>query len=298
MSDTEKIHSTLHSGHHTGEVLGDGAQALQADQVLALQRQQDQAIARRLEQLGITPDSYSQRRPAAAAKTVAPAQTTTAGTREPQRQTPHSSRLHLSKKTLRVATVTLVMIGAALLWLLLGVLHNTPLALPSATAPTSSTSGQQPDGLMLSDAKVSEAANVLVPEAFAATDGAEDLVRQLIERWRMAWQQRDIERYLDCYSTRFVPANGLTREAWSQARQRSLSEPKSITVQVKELHFERLDEQRYKVTFLQDYATRKHQERDLLKTLLIERTGLKWQIAGEWKGDQLLAKKSGPARSN
>lgn len=57
---------------------------------------------------------------------------------------------------------------------------------------------------------------------------------------------------------------------------------------VNDLRIERLSDDRIKALFLQDYTSGSYRETAQPKTLLLERTGQEWKIAGEWEGDYAL----------
>jgi len=129
--------------------------------------------------------------------------------------------------------------------------------------------------------EVVEAASV-VP---APIPGDEDQVRELIESWRSAWAGRDVDAYLACYGADFTPANGQTRDAWAAARRKNIASRGNIIVATNGLTLERLDAQRMKARFLQDYAAGSYRETAQPKTLLLARGEAGWKIAGEWQGD-------------
>lgn len=146
-----------------------------------------------------------------------------------------------------------------------------PSAPPAAVAPV--VTAARPE--------VVEAASV----APAPTPSDEEQVRTLIENWRAAWAGRDVDAYLACYGADFTPANGQARDAWASARRKNISSRDSIIVATNGLTLERLDGQRMKVRFLQDYASGSYRETGQPKTLLLARGEAGWQIVGEWQGE-------------
>lgn len=110
----------------------------------------------------------------------------------------------------------------------------------------------------------------------------EQTIGTLLENWRNAWTQRDAASYLNAYSKDFVPADGSPREAWVVSRQKKLSAATSIDVQVSNLAIERIDDQSFKATFLQDYTSGSYREKSRAKTLLIAREDGGWRITREW----------------
>jgi hypothetical protein len=130
-------------------------------------------------------------------------------------------------------------------------------------------------------AAVVEAARV-APVAKPTDD---DQVRELIENWRSAWAGRNVDAYLATYSADFTPANGQKHDAWVAARRKNISSRSNIVVAANDLTLERLDAQRMKARFLQDYASGDYRETAQAKTLLLVRGETGWKIAGEWQGE-------------
>jgi ketosteroid isomerase-like protein len=141
-------------------------------------------------------------------------------------------------------------------------------------------------------AAVAPVAVPLRPEVVAAAGlatapgpGDDDQVRALVEAWRSAWAERDVDAYLACYSADFIPANGQTRDAWASARRKNIAGRSGIIVATNGLTLERLDGRQMKARFLQDYASGSYRETAQPKTLLVVRGEAGWQIAGEWQGE-------------
>lgn len=107
--------------------------------------------------------------------------------------------------------------------------------------------------------------------------------RALLERWRQAWANRDVDAYLGCYGADFQPADGQPRSAWATARRKKLSTPAAINVQLHDIRFERVAPDRLRAVFLQDYASGRYRETARPKTLLLSQQDGDWRIAGEWQ---------------
>lgn len=159
--------------------------------------------------------------------------------------------------------------GASLMWLTIQHIEQNR---PPATMPAELTRQTTP---------LATASTTAPP----AVDSREALARGLVERWRDAWSKRDVETYLSCYGSDFIPADGKTRSDWSAARRKNISSRHDISVQVRDLHITRIDDRQAKVVFLQDYAAGGYRESAQAKTLLLTRSGDDWRIAGEWLGD-------------
>lgn len=230
-------------------------------------RDYDLALAKRLEQLrtamgedappGTTPAAPT----ASAIPASAPGRTFGAG-------------------TLAATALLSALAGAGLMWL--ATANDTP-------APAAQI---KPIG-------IAPAATILPPPAIPVATApppilsTEDEVRERLESWRQAWASRDSEAYLRHYSPDFTPADGQKRADWAAARRKNLASRSDIDIQVRELRIEQIDDDRLKVSFLQDYASGNYREKSQEKTLLFVRHGPEWLIAGEWQG---LAPRLGPPK--
>lgn len=137
---------------------------------------------------------------------------------------------------------------------------------------------------------VAQVSTVAVPEPKPAVqvDPSDSQARDLIEGWRQAWARRDASAYVTHYSQGFAPANGQTRTNWAEGRKRNFAGKSSIQVAISGLRIERLSDDRIKAFFLQDYTAGNYRENAKPKTLLLERVGQEWKIAGEWEGDHAI----------
>ena len=243
--------------------------ALMETEAQVLQHQQDRAIQLRLEELGITDKSFSVQMPVGSVPaTDSPVPVV-------------GSRLSW-KRTLILAAVALLIAVATLIWLVVGNGTNhsqfSLVVEPSAARPASPPAPSPFVSGVVKSVPTTVQTSVVAPEAL---DNTETQVRELVEGWRLAWQQRDINAYLQYYSPLFAPPNGQTRSNWRKERQRKLSISSSIRLELKNIRIHPVTKNKVEVTFLQDYSSDTHQEKAVTKTLLIERTGEKWLIVGE-----------------
>ena len=115
-------------------------------------------------------------------------------------------------------------------------------------------------------------------------ESREALARSLVERWRQAWAQRDVDVYLASYGPSFTPPKGQNRAQWEAARRDNLSSRGSIEVAIDELRTEPVGEQQMAVHFLQDYTSPTYQEKASPRRCCLQQVDGQWQIAGEWSG--------------
>jgi murein L,D-transpeptidase YafK len=105
-------------------------------------------------------------------------------------------------------------------------------------------------------------------------------VLQSIETWRTAWQAQDVDAYIAHYTDTFLPANGHSHEAWLQDRQIKLTQARALSVQIDHLQVQRLDDQRWKVTFYQRYQSSTYADQ-VSKELLMIKMGDQYLIEKE-----------------
>jgi tetratricopeptide (TPR) repeat protein len=119
------------------------------------------------------------------------------------------------------------------------------------------------------------------PAAPAADASAE--VLKAVNEWAQAWSKKDVDGYLSHYASEFKTPGGESREAWEKTRRARVSAPKSISVGIEQPKVTMNGADRATVTFKQNYRS------DVLKsssrkTLLMMRSGERWQILEEKSG--------------
>ena len=175
-----------------------------------------------------------------------------------------------------VANLVSALLGASVMWLATSQTHPAPApALPTPAASIVTTVIPEPA--------------LIAPAVPEITDKAK--VDTLLEAWRSAWAHRDVDGYLNAYSQQFTPADGMSREAWVAARTKKLSAGAPIDIQIRELGIERLNDDQFKATFLQDYASGSYREMARTKILHIAREGSEWRITKEWLAENKLTTK-------
>lgn len=117
------------------------------------------------------------------------------------------------------------------------------------------------------------------PLATSALD--ESQIADLLENWRLAWQGHDLTAYLAAYGSDFIPADGSSRDAWVAARSKKLAGNAAIEVQLHNIVIDRVEQDRFKVSFQQDYASGSYREVGRGKTLDVAREGGEWKIIRE-----------------
>jgi uncharacterized protein (TIGR02266 family) len=109
---------------------------------------------------------------------------------------------------------------------------------------------------------------------------AEELVREVVQKWAGAWSGGRVGEYLSYYSAGFLPASGGTRAAWEARRRERLLRPGSIRVAVVSVEVERVSASEMRVTFTQSYQSDTFRDR-VRKTLRMVSQDGAWKIAEE-----------------
>lgn len=176
--------------------------------------------------------------------------------------------------TLVITALASALLGAGLTWHALGGNEAEPLLPPPADTRLSAPPTPA----------APTAENIVAPlPPPLKTDEAQ--ARELLEAWRQAWSQRDIEAYLSYYSPDFVPNKGQKRTEWAAERSKNLSSRPQISINVHDVRIEHIAEDRIRLAFLQDYAAGNYRENAQAKTLLLVRQAASWLILGEWQGE-------------
>lgn len=119
----------------------------------------------------------------------------------------------------------------------------------------------------------------------APTADVEREVMQALVAWRQAWAAQNVDRYLLAYSERFVPANGQSISDWRRARQRNVSRPNFIELQLTNVHMLPISATVMRVEFDQMYRSNVITS-NARKMLMLERQDGRWQIIQEMVIDE------------
>jgi ketosteroid isomerase-like protein len=190
---------------------------------------------------------------------------------------PEHPKAH-SAKQLFLASGLSAILGAGLTWLFMSTQHEErlPPAMPPAavseTLPRSATTAPAP-------------AMIAPPPASQPNISNAQEAQELVERWRLAWANRDVDSYLDFYVPDFAP-EGQSHSKWAASRRTKLAGSAAITLQIREVKVNVIDNSHLKVSFLQDYASGNYQENGRAKALLLKRGTTGWKIISEQQVSQ------------
>lgn len=105
-------------------------------------------------------------------------------------------------------------------------------------------------------------------------------VMQALVAWRQAWAAQNVDRYLLAYSDRFVPANNQNLADWRRTRQRNVSRPTFIELQLTNVVMLPVSAEVVRVEFDQMYRSNVITS-NARKMLMFERQDGRWQIIQE-----------------
>lgn len=108
-------------------------------------------------------------------------------------------------------------------------------------------------------------------------------VQQTVYGWAEAWSSKNLNHYIDAYSTKFTPIGKVakSRSVWESERRRIIGKPGQIQVQIADLKIIMLTENRAQATFLQNYQSKNYKD-SVKKTLSFEREKNQWKIVREY----------------
>jgi hypothetical protein len=181
--------------------------------------------------------------------------------------------------TRKYAWVALPFIGLLTWWWTQSLAPSPPVdASPVAPAPVQRSSTPPTPAATPVDAPAAVAVPA-VPETIRAAQ--EEAVRQRIDSWRQAWANRDVEAYLAHYGAQFKPLKEATRADWVANRRRIIGSRPDISLSLSQMQLQRMDDQRWQASFLQDYASGGYVEKQQPKTLELVQEDGQWFIVAE-----------------
>jgi len=106
-----------------------------------------------------------------------------------------------------------------------------------------------------------------------------EAVEAFLERWKRAWEKKDLNRYMACYDKTFR-SRGMNRWAWKKHRKRLNQKFQIVKVDIRDLKVRQVSKRTAQVTFRQDYQADQYQDIGL-KTITLIRRGQQWKIKKE-----------------
>lgn len=158
------------------------------------------------------------------------------------------------------------------------VVWGPPIEPPGAVVVTTASSNlsmaplQQPERAAIQSGKPGS------DEAALSQPAAQGL-RTTLHQWSDAWRRQDVAAYLDMYASDYVPANGISRQAWVKSRTQRISEKASIRHEIQDLNIQ-WNGNTAVVTFTQIYQDERVQFTDKKTMHWVQQEGV-WVIASE-----------------
>jgi murein L,D-transpeptidase YafK len=107
-------------------------------------------------------------------------------------------------------------------------------------------------------------------------------LRRLLEAWKKAWEQKDLNTYMSFYDSGFQ-SRGMDARAWKKHREKLNQKYRSIAVGISDLKIERTSAVMATARFTQKYEADDYADEGS-KSLLLVKRGKNWKIKEEeWK---------------
>jgi outer membrane protein assembly factor BamE len=154
---------------------------------------------------------------------------------------------------------------------------------PAAPAPAPTPAGAlsaQPAPIVATATAAPMAAVTPAPAARQDAAPTPDGVLAAVERWRAAWQGKDVTRYLAAYAPDFRTPGNLPRARWEAQRRERLTKPTFIVVKVVDPNVTLGKDDAAVAVFVQEYESNLLKESGR-KTLRMARYGNDWLILEE-----------------
>lgn len=121
-------------------------------------------------------------------------------------------------------------------------------------------------------------------QAVVTDDGLSDSLRQevlaVVGRWADSWSKQDIGQYFSLYSENYQPELGRSQEEWRNLRRQRLTTPQYIELNIDNISFRQINENRIQVKLQQRYRSDFYQDQILKSINLIKENG-SWRILME-----------------
>jgi len=118
-------------------------------------------------------------------------------------------------------------------------------------------------------------------DSLPQTNSEEQQVLNMVEQWRLAWEQGNSDRYLEFYGLDFTPRQGISRDRWQRQRRERVAPNKQIRLFLTDLRVQLdLPNDTARVRFQQGYQSATYQD-ESIKELQLNRIANQWYIAAE-----------------
>ena len=126
--------------------------------------------------------------------------------------------------------------------------------------------------------KVVKSKNDVNDEVLSKKD-KEKYILVAIENWKRAWEDKNMDNYLNSYSPNFIYPNNMSKEEWEKYRTNRIVSKKIITISISNIKL-RFKKEKVTATFKQNYKSGKLNQTSY-KTLVLVGTRDQWLILEE-----------------
>ena len=121
-----------------------------------------------------------------------------------------------------------------------------------------------------------------LPAGSPAGDGlsSEQAVLGAVQNWSRAWENQDVNGYLNSYSQEFKPADGQSLRRWQRTRRERVSSPRSIDVVINNPEVRMIDAFTAQVDFRQFYRSDSYRDQTRKRLTMVNSNG-RWLILRE-----------------
>jgi murein L,D-transpeptidase YafK len=104
-------------------------------------------------------------------------------------------------------------------------------------------------------------------------------IKRLIDQWRQAWEQKDINTYISCYNPQFR-SRGMDIKAWKEYKENLNRRYGSLKIDIYDLKLEQVSNRSVRAIFKQEYRTDRYYDYGL-KLMFLTKEGEQWKIKRE-----------------
>ncbi|MEI8156942.1 MAG: TolC family outer membrane protein [Burkholderiales bacterium] len=148
------------------------------------------------------------------------------------------------------------------------------------TTPTLDRTFNSRPANLPADPVIPVAAVVHVPVVPTNSDAQCAELPKAVESWLDAWNSKDVTRYLDAYSTHFVPTKGMNIKQWQSMRAARIGKQGDIQITIGKVVPVKCDAQSAEVSFPQEYGSVNYKD-NVEKKLSFENVKGIWKITKE-----------------
>ncbi|WP_170167515.1 tetratricopeptide repeat protein [Amphritea balenae] len=161
---------------------------------------------------------------------------------------------------------------------------QTSISEPGTPEETTTLEGSSSE-LTASKEDSSEAAapvtgTAIVQSTSELTDQINADIEVLINGWANAWSSQSVQDYLGFYTSQYSPSSEVTHEEWVWGRNKRLSKPTFIKVDISDISLAKMENDKIRSVFKQTYQSNTYKD-SVYKTLIFTKENGSWKIMTE-----------------